>query len=89
MKINWRVRINNKQFWIEIIPALLLVIQLVLDLFGVQMDFGNLGNKLIAIVNAVFVVLALLGIVTDPTTPGVEDSDRAMTYVEPGVPAKE
>ena len=89
MKINWRVRINNKQFWIEIIPALLLVLQLVLDLFGVQMDFGDLGNKLIGIVNAAFVVLALLGIVTDPTTPGVEDSARVMTYVEPGVPGKE
>ena len=65
------------------------MLQLVLDLFGVQMDFGDLGNKLIGIVNAAFVVLALLSIVTDPTTPGVEDSARAMTYVEPGVPGKE
>ena len=89
MKINWIVRIRNRQFWIAIIPASLLVLQLVLDLFGVQMDLDDLGNKLIGIVNAVFVVLALIGIVTDPTTPGVGDSDRAMSYVEPGVPGKE
>ena len=86
MRINWKVRFNNKQFWIEIIPALLLVAQLVLDLFGVKFDFGEIGNKLVGIVNAIFVVLALLGIVVDPTTPGVTDSDRAMTYVEPGMP---
>lgn len=88
MKINWKVRFNNKQFWIEIIPALLLVAQLVLDLFGVKFDFGEIGNKLVGIVNAIFVVLALLGIVVDPTTPGVVDSDRAMTYIEPGMPAE-
>lgn len=83
MKINWKVRIVNKAFWLAMIPALLLVIQLVLDLFGVKMDFGELGNKLVAIVDAVFVILSLLGIVNDPTTKGIEDSDRAMTYEEP------
>lgn len=83
MRINWKVRIANKTFWAEIIPAILLVVQLILDLFGVNMDFGELGNKLVGIVNAVFVVLALMGIVTDPTTKGVSDSDRAMGYEEP------
>lgn len=83
MNINWKVRIANKTFWIQIIPALLLVAQLILDLFGVNMDFGELGNKLVGVVNAVFVVLALLGIVNDPTTKGLSDSERAMTYEEP------
>jgi phi LC3 family holin len=36
------------------------------------------------VVNAAFGVLAILGIVTDPTTPGVKDSTRAMTYDKPG-----
>lgn len=83
MKINWKVRIANKTFWIQMIPALLLVLQLILDLFGVNMDFGELGNKLVGIVNAIFVVLALLGIVNDPTTKGLDDSERAMNYEEP------
>lgn len=81
--INWKVRIKNKNFWLTIIPALLLVIQTVAAVFGFKIDFGDLGNKLLAVVNAVFAVLAILGIVTDPTTEGISDSNLAMTYEEP------
>lgn len=81
--INWRVRIKNKNFWITIIPAVLLLVQVVGAVFNVTIDLGELGDKLIAVVNAVFVVLAILGIVTDPTTEGVEDSKLAMTYDKP------
>lgn len=81
--INWKVRVKNKNFWLAIIPAILLVVQLVLDLFGVHMDFGELGNKLVNIVNAVFAVLVILGVVTDPTTAGIGDSQRALSYDEP------
>lgn len=81
--INWKVRIKNKNFWISIIPAFLLVIQAVAHVFGYNLDLGDLGNNLIAVVNAVFVVLVLLGIVTDPTTEGIQDSKLAMTYEEP------
>ena len=83
--LNWKVRFNNKDFWIHFIPAVLLLVQLILDLFGVHMDFGELGNKLLAIVDVVFVILALLGVVNDPTTAGIKDSQRAMTSVEPWV----
>ena len=82
-KINWKVRFANKLFWITFIPQVLLVIQLVLALIGIKVDLGELGNELVEIVNAVFLVLATLGIVVDPTTSGVEDSDRAITYKEP------
>lgn len=83
MKINWKVRVKNKSFWIAIIPALLLVIQAVAAVFGFTLDLGELGNKLLAVVNAVFVVLALLGIVNDPTTATLSDSAQALTYTEP------
>lgn len=83
MKINWKVRLKNKNFWITIIPAILLVVQPVLAICGVTIDATTIGAKLLAIVDAVFVVLAILGIVTDPTTAGVSDSDQAMTYTEP------
>ena len=78
--INWKVRIRNKNFWLSIIPAVILLIQAIGAVFGVTWDFGDLSTKLIAVVNAVFVVLAILGIVTDPTTAGVSDSTRAMGY---------
>lgn len=83
MKINWTVRIKNKNFWFTIIPAFLLLIQAVANVFGFALDLGELGNNLLDVVNSVFTVLAILGIVTDPTTKGVSDSNRAMTYTEP------
>lgn len=81
--INWRVRIRNKAFWVAIIPAVLVLIQVVAAVFGYTLDLGELGNKLIAVVNAVFVVLSILGVVNDPTTSGLSDSKQAMTYELP------
>lgn len=83
MKINWTVRIKNKNFWITVIPAMLLFIQVVAGVFGISLDLGDLGNKLLAVVNAAFAVLSILGIVTDPTTAGISDSELAMTYETP------
>lgn len=83
MKINWKVRIKNKNFWISLIPALLLLVQVVAAVFGFSLDLGDLGNRLLAVVNAAFGVLAVMGIVTDPTTKGVSDSAQAMTYEKP------
>lgn len=81
--INWKVRLKNKSFWIALIPALLLLIQAVAYVFGFALDLSELGDKILAVVNALFSVLAILGIVTDPTTKGVSDSMLAMTYDEP------
>lgn len=83
MKINWTVRIKNKNFWISFIPAMLLLVQVVASVFGYSLDLGDLGNKLLAVVNAAFGVLAIIGVVTDPTTKGISDSDQAMTYEKP------
>ena len=83
MKINWLVRIKNKNFWLAVIPATLLLAQAIASIFGVSLDIGELGNKLIAVVNAAFMVLTILGVVTDPTTKGVGDSKQALTYQEP------
>ena len=83
MKINWTVRLKNKNFWITIVPAFLLLVQAVLKVFGVSIDVGEVGNAILGVVDAAFVVLSILGIVTDPTTKGVSDSARAMTYDTP------
>ncbi len=83
MKINWKVRLKNKAFWLAVVPALLLVIQTVASLFGYAWDFVVLNQQIAAVINAVFAVLAILGVVTDPTTAGMKDSDRAMEYTKP------
>ena len=81
--INWTVRIKNKNFWLALIPAVLLLIQTVAAVCGYTLDLGDLGNRLIAVVNAVFGVLVILGVVADPTTAGMKDSRQAMNYREP------
>ena len=81
--INWKVRIRNKAFWLYLIPAILLLIQSVAAVFGYEINFNILGDKLAAVVEAIFTVLAILGIVVDPTTDGVKDSKLAMTYEMP------
>lgn len=76
-------RIKNKNFWIALIPAVLLLVQVIAAVFGYTLDLGELGDKLLAVVNALFAVLTILGIVTDPTTAGIGDSKQALTYKTP------
>ena len=83
MKINWLVRIKNKNFWVAFVPTALLLIQAVAAIFGYIIDLGDLGNKLLDVVELVFILLAILGVVTDPTTIGVSDSEQALTYTTP------
>ena len=83
MIVNWKVRVRNKNFWLALIPAVLLLIQVVAGVFNFSLDLGELGNKLIAVVNALFAVLSIIGVVNDPTTAGFNDSKLAMTYEEP------
>lgn len=83
MKINWRVRFANQNFWMTFIPAVLMLVQAVAALFGAEIDLSETGRKLLQIVDCVFVVLMALGIVNDPTTAGIGDSKQAMTYDKP------
>ena len=82
-KINWKVRIKNKAFWLAIIPAVIVLIQVVARVFGYEIDLGELGNNLKEVVNAVFMILAIIGVVNDPTTATLNDSKRVMDYEEP------
>lgn len=81
--INWRVRARNSNFWLTLIPALALLAQAVAAVFGLTLDLSELTRRLLAVVNAAFAVLAVLGIVTDPTTAGVGDSAQALAYDRP------
>lgn len=81
--INWKIRIKNKNFWIAMIPAILLLIQQIAGIFGISIDLGDLGDKLLAVINTIFVILALVGVVSDPTTTGISDSEQALNYTEP------
>ena len=81
--INWKVRLKNVNFWLTAIPAMLLVLQTLAALFGWQLELGAIQEKLLAAVNALFALLAVLGVVNDPTTAGLKDSQRALGYRRP------
>lgn len=81
--INWKVRIKNKLFWVALIPAVLLAIKAIAAIGGVTLDVSVLSERLVAAIEAIFSVLTILGIVVDPTTKGVNDSDRALDYDKP------
>ena len=82
-KINWKIRLKNKTFWVTMIPALLLVAQQVASLFGISFSLTEKQGELLAIVNTIFIILTLIGVVSDPTVQGLCDSARAMEYEEP------
>lgn len=88
MSINWKVRLNNPTFWLHVAAAIIVP---VFAHFGVNIDeietwqslyeiFGEaLSNPAVVFAMAVSVWNLLI----DPTTRGLSDSDKAMTYVKP------
>ena len=81
MKINWKIRIKQKSFWVAIISAILLFAQQVSGAF--DYDITVYTDQITNIVNSVLGVLVLLGVVQDPTTKGINDSTHAQQYNEP------
>ena len=81
-KINWEVRIKSKTFWLAAVPAFLLLAQTIGAPFGYKWDFVVLNQQLAAIINAAFGLLAIIGVVVDPTTAGIKDSQRVMEKFE-------
>lgn len=82
-KINWKIRFSNKTFWVTVIPAIALLVQAVLSVFDITVDFSTTVGKLLVVVDTAFAVMIILGIVVDPTTVGISDSQRALEYTEP------
>lgn len=83
LKINLLARARNKYFWLALVPATILLVQMIAALFGCQLDLSDLQGKIIAVIDAAFGVLVVIGVINDPTTEGLKDSDQAMTYTEP------
>lgn len=81
MKMNWKVRFKNK-VWLSMFLSLIIGFAFnMLKLFDVYPAVTE--NTIVNIVNQVLTFLGLIGVLVDPTTAGIGDSDRAMGYVEP------
>lgn len=81
MKINWKVRLKNPAFWITAVPALVTLIYAVLALFGVVPSITK--ETVLDAFAAIMAALSTLGVIVDPTTKGLTDSERALNYDKP------
>lgn len=81
MKINWKVRIRHKQFWVSLIALLLVLANQIAGIFGFDITIYN--DQVTAISETILSILGLLGIIIDPTTRGVSDSTQALEYEKP------
>lgn len=78
MKINWKERFKNKTFLITFITLIVAFVYQMLGIFGVVPAISE--DIIVNIFTVAVQLLAMLGVVVDPTTKGINDSDRAMTY---------
>lgn len=81
MKINWKVRMQHKQFWVSLIALLIVLANQIAGIFNV--DFTIYSEQVTGISETILMILALMGIIVDHTTNGVSDSMRAMRYDKP------
>lgn len=81
MKINWKVRLKNPVFWLTVIPAIITFVYTVLGAVGVVPSLSE--DVVVNIVTALISALTTVGVLVDPTTKGVGDSERAMGYDAP------
>lgn len=75
MKINWKLRLQSKYFWVALISLIVLLTQ--------QLGFDIFPKNWEEVLNTVLSILILLGVINDPTTAGLNDSEQAMDYLRP------
>lgn len=86
--INWKVRFKNRNWVIAFISQLMIVTQMLLaglntmGLIEFQLS-DAIQQSILTFVNALFILLSMMGLVQDPTTKGMRDSERALTYKDP------
>lgn len=81
MKINWKIRLRNKTWLLTAIGAIVSLVYQLLNAFGITPDIGQ--DQVMNWVTSLLSMLAMIGVIIDPTTPGSSDSDRAMNYGAP------
>lgn len=81
--INWTVRLKNKSFWIGLVGVVGSFVVSMASLFGVDLDLTGVESIATTVISTVFMALSMLGVIVDPTTSGIKDSEQALTYTSP------
>lgn len=81
MKINWKLRLKNKTTLTALLACTAAFVYQMLSILQITSPITQ--DEVMQVIGVLVNVLAAIGIVVDPTTVGVCDSDRAMSYSEP------
>lgn len=81
MKINWKLRLQNKTTLLALIASAVSLVYIVLGIAGIVPSITE--SEVMDVVAAILNALTLLGVVVDPTTAGIGDSDLARSYSKP------
>lgn len=81
MKVNWKVRFKNKVWLSAFFSAIIVILYTIFDLLGIVPDISE--YSLTRIIESILLVMSLTGVIVDPTTAGLSDSNRAQGYLEP------
>lgn len=79
--MNIKVRLRNKTFWLTAVPSLIALIYTVLSLFDIVPNISE--QTVVKLLTILISALTTLGVLVDPTTEGVKDSLRALSYIKP------
>lgn len=78
MNINWKVRLRNPVFWMTVVPSAVSFVYCLLGALEIVPALSE--NMVLNLAAAVITALTTLGVLVDPTTAGIGDSELAMTY---------
>lgn len=78
MRINLKARIKNKMFVLSASALVVSFVYQMLSAFDIVPKITE--NELLGLITMAVNILAFLGVLVDPTTEGINDSERAMTY---------
>lgn len=81
MKINLKLRLKNKAVLVSLVGACIAFVYQIFSLFGYVPPIGQ--DMVVQFFGIIINILVALGIVVDPTTSGIGDSEQALNYTEP------
>ena len=76
MKINWSVRLRNRAWLTTLAATVAAFVFDMLNLLGIAPGIGE--DVIMGLLSALLTLLAAVGVVMDPTTPGMKDSSDVL-----------
>lgn len=85
--INWKARLQSGPFWMGVISAVVAAVFTVIPMCGVELSVT--ADQVLNVATLLLMIPASIGIISDPTTKGLSDSQMALTYDKPRADGEE